>query len=176
MLLPRAFRTTYGSEMEDVFAERCRGVKRAALCVLTAREVGAVMIAALRVRMDHPAHLHNAMAAGAAMTIVALSLTLHDGGLRPVLPLAAGDSIDFTATDPAGEFTLSIRGGRAVAATLDHVTLPAERLVHRGDSIRFLAPGGAVVLAVAYDRAQARIEWDARPPTCRGQAIKCVRQ
>jgi hypothetical protein len=87
--------------------------------------------------------------------------------------LTPADSVDFIAQDPAGEFTLHVRYGRAVGATIDRNHLNRHQLQQTKDSIRVLNPHGRVLFAVAYDRDQATIQWEARPASCKGRALVC---
>jgi hypothetical protein len=91
-----------------------------------------------------------------------------------MLRSAAPESVDFSATDPAGEFTLSMRRGRAIAGSIDRHPLNRDQLVHAGDSIRVLNAEGRVLFAVAYDKRAASIEWAARPASCKGRAMNCA--
>jgi hypothetical protein len=171
-MLPSHFRDTYSAEMEEVFVQRLSELRGIAGFALTVSESVDVGRSALRLRFGHvqPAMI------GAVTTlfiVAALSFRSVGGSISP-LTIAAVDSIDFRATDPAGEFTIAIRNGRPVSATIDRVTLPSSRLVHLGDSIRLLGPQGQVVLAVAYYHDRARIEWQPRDRSCRGKAIDCA--
>lgn len=173
-LFPRSFRRAYGHEMVEIFADRISALPRLSACGATVLEVCDVAVAALRARVDHAPHVQPAVAGAIAIAIAASMITLHERTWQPTAVISAqSDSIDFNAQDPAGEFTLTIRQGRPIAASIDREPLPAARLVHRGDSIRFLAPSGGVLLTVAYHRESARIEWQARPESCRGQAANC---
>lgn len=175
-LFPRNFRRAYAHEMTEIFSDRINALAPANACRTTIVEVCDVAFAALRARVDRAPHVQPALAGGIAIAIAAALVTLPDRAWQTTAEDSAqSDSIDFNAHDPAGEFTLTIRKGRPIAASIDREPLPAARLVHRGDSIRFLAPSGGVVLTVAYYRESARIEWQARPESCRGQAVNCVR-
>jgi hypothetical protein len=103
----------------------------------------------------------------AAVLAVALLVLLLRGDAR------AAEDFVVKATDPAGEFTLVLRDGRAVAGTIDRQPLSREQLVHAGDSIRVLGATGAVLFAVAYDRDKSSIAWEPRPASCRGRAREC---
>jgi len=172
-LFPANFRRAYGAEMVDVFAERIREVPLAQACGVALAEIADIGIAATRAHLSSASQLRPAMVGGAAIAIIATMLALQSAPLRTTAAIAVNDSIDFNAEDPAGHFTLSIRQGRPVAATIDRVPLPPQRLIYAGDSIRLLAPGGSVVLAVAYDRERGRIAWNPRPVLCRGRAASC---
>lgn len=173
-LFPADFRRVYGAEMEEVFDERLREVPIARACALGVSEIADAGIAAMRAHWSAAPQLRPAMAAGISVAIVVTMLALQSPRLSTIPhEIAPNDSIDFNAEDPAGQFTLSIREGRPVAATIDRVPLPPQRLIYAGDSIRLLGPSGGVVLAVAYDRGQGRIAWNPRPVYCRGRAASC---
>jgi hypothetical protein len=162
--------------MVEIFSERISTLPLMAAGRATILEVCDVAISALRARVDHAPRVQPALAGSIAVALAAVMITMDNRAAQPAAELVTQpDSIDFKAQDPAGEFTLTIRRGRPVAASIDREPLPAARLVHRGDSIRFLAPAGGVVLTVAYYRERGRIEWQARPESCRGQADRCVR-
>jgi len=171
-LLPSTFRDAYGGEMEHVFVERISGLPSPTALALTIYEVLDVGRSAARLRFGH---VQPAMLGAVGTLFIAAALSFHSAtGVVPPLTLAPVDSIDFSATDPAGEFTIAIRNGRPVAATIDRIVLPSDRLVHLGDSIRLLGSKGQVVIAVAYDHDRARIEWQPRARDCRGHAIDCT--
>jgi hypothetical protein len=175
LFFPAYFRTAYADEMEQIFIERVAGLSPLAACATTLAEIVDVFISSVRVRVARATYARPAMIGVLGTIVLASAFTLQTLGRHPVAGLPAPlDSIDFNAHDPAGEFTLAIRHGRPVAATIDHVPLPRDRLLHSGDSIRFLGPSGRVVLAVAYYRDRARIEWQARPRLCRGRASDCT--
>lgn len=175
LLFPAYFRSAYGDEMEEIFIERIAGLSPLAACATTLAEIVDVFFSAVRVRVTRGAYARPAMIGVMGTIILASAFTLQTLGRHPVAALPAPlDSIDFNAQDPAGEFTLTIRHGRPVAATIDRVPLPGDRLLHSGDSIRFVGPSGRVVLAVAYYHDRARIEWQARPRVCRGRASDCT--
>jgi hypothetical protein len=171
-LLPSRFRDAYAAEMEEVFEQRLSGLPSLAVFAFAAFEIVDVGRSAIRLRF---AQVEPAMI-GAITTlfiVAALSFRSATGGVAP-LTIAPLDSIDFHATDPAGEFTIAIRHGRPVSATIDRIRLPADRMIHHGDSIRLLGAKGQVVIAVAYYHDRARIEWQPRDRSCRGRAIDCA--
>ena|SRR5438105_928997 len=174
-LFPAEFRRTYAGEMEEVFADRIQSLGSLAACVATLTEILDVALSAIRVRLGQAADLRPATIGMLGTIVVAAMITASAGehGRAPRLR-AASDSIDFNAHDPAGEFTLAIRHGQPVAATIDHVPLPLNRLIHSGDSIRVLGPTGRVVLALAYYHDRASIEWQPRSSECRGHAVDCT--
>jgi hypothetical protein len=176
LLCPADFRERFGGEMRDILALKL-GERADVFSAVTLafREIADVMLIALRLRF-RPSSAHQPALLGLLATAVIMVFSAHEHRLQPQLsPLAAADSIDFNATDPAGAFTVTIRNGRPVAASLDNVPVPTARILSTRDSIRFLAPGGGVVLALAFDPQLGRIEWQARPEACRGQASTCVR-
>lgn len=157
LLLPRSFRQKFGNEMTDIATERIQAEGwRAA-----AAECGSLVAAAVRLRMQH----HPVQAP--ALIVIALLLLMLRG------EATNASTVDFQATDPAGEFTISVRNGRVFSGTIDGKELLPRQLVHAGDSIRVLSTSGQVLFAVAYDRSNATIEWEARPAHCRGRALEC---
>jgi beta-lactamase regulating signal transducer with metallopeptidase domain len=100
--------------------------------------------------------------AAAALTAIHDELAGRATSHRNVPPHTRTPRLVVHATDPAGEFTLDIENGRVVAATVDRVPLPADRIVQVGDSVGFLAPTGERILAVAL--TGDGIRWDARSP------------
>jgi hypothetical protein len=174
-LLPNSFRDEYAEEMEEIFVERIASLPPLSACAATAAEIADVVLSSVRVRVARATYAGPAMIGVIGTIILASAFTVQTLGRHPVAGIPAPlDSIDFNAHDPAGEFTLAIRHGQPVAATIDRIPLPGNRLLHSGDSIRFLGPSGRVVLAVAYYRDRARIEWQARPRLCRGRASDCT--
>jgi hypothetical protein len=174
-LFPTSFRHAFAVEMEEIFVERIASLPPLAACLATVTEIMDVVASATRVRVARPTYYRSAMVGVLGTVVLAAMVTIATVRRNPVTAdLAPLDSIDFKAQDPAGEFTLTVRHGQPVAATIDRVPLPANRLVHLGDSVHFLGPSGRVVLAVAYYRDRARIEWQARPKVCRGRAVNCT--
>jgi hypothetical protein len=174
-VFPESFRRHYGDEMREVFAQRIADLPAPLAIVATAGEIADIFWSATRFRLPRMTRMQPAMLGVVGTFIIAAAFTVRSLSWAPppsaVAPL---DSIDFRANDPAGEFTIAIRHGRPVAATIDRVPLPASRLLHLGDSIQLLSPTGHVVLAVAYYRERARIEWEPRPRYCRGRAAECA--
>ncbi|HVF40016.1 MAG TPA: hypothetical protein VM939_08945 [Gemmatimonadaceae bacterium] len=171
-LLPLKFRLRYASEMQDVFLERGRDRSGLALLIFTADEVSGLVATALRARFD-PSVLPKSAIAGVIMA-TALTLVVMRSFPVSTTTSSAVNRMDVSAHDPAGEFTVTIREGKAVAATIDRVPLPRHQIVHRGDSIRIMSRGGEVVLALAYHRDKGQIEWKARSASCRLRAAECV--
>lgn len=160
-LFPPEFRRAYGAEMLDIFVLRLEGTAADEVARAAVVEICDVVIAACRCRFgrsSYPAYL-----SGVAVALLVTVVTLHERAGPPIGNwAAAADSIDFRATDPAGAFTLSIRRGKPVGATIDQVPLPRARIVSVGDSIRLLDQDGGVLLSLAFYPELARIEWQAR--------------
>lgn len=174
-LLPPAFRRSYADEMLEVFESRLALTRGFAAVRLTAVEAGDVVRTAARVALGSAASTQPALVGGFALALLATMLTLQQTAIPTHdLSAPATDSVDFSAIDPAGEFTLTIRAGRPVAATVDRVPLPTERVVQQGDSIRLLDPQGSVILSLAYDRGAARIAWEPRPHVCHEESGPCA--
>lgn len=175
-LYPEKFRNDYANEMTDVFAERISELEMSAAIIATLLEIIDVIQSAIRFRAMgiRFARVQPAMLGVIGTFIVAAAFTLRSLSWAPPPLIAPLDSIDFRAHDPAGEFTIAIRHGRPVAATIDRIPLPPSHLRHLGDSIQLVGPGGNVVLAVAYYRDRARIEWQPRSRDCRGRAVECA--
>lgn len=176
LLYPRKFRAQYGNEMADVFAERISELAMPAAIIATTLEIIDVAQSAIRVHVSRVriARVQPAILGVLGTFIVAAAFTLRSLSWAPSPLIAPLDSIDFRAHDPAGEFTIAIRHGRPVAATIDRIPLPPSHLRHLGDSIQLVGPGGSVVVAVAYYRDRARIEWQPRSRDCRGKAVECA--
>jgi D-alanyl-D-alanine endopeptidase (penicillin-binding protein 7) len=68
----------------------------------------------------------------------------------------------FTATDPAGEFTLSLRAGRAVRATVAGQELSASQLVQRAGEVMLIPQPPLRPFTVHI--VPGGIRWDARSP------------
>ena len=146
-LLPQEFRARYADEMLETFRARTAGTP---MWKVTCAEIGDVVMTGCRLRTFRPVHATFA----AAVIASAFLLLMYE-------PATSG-TIDFSAADPAGEFTLTIREGKPVAASVDRVRVPASRLRQSGDSIRILEPNGTVLLTVAYYPERSRIEWAPR--------------
>jgi hypothetical protein len=177
VLYPKKFRDDHSNEMAAVFAERISELSISAAIAETFTEIFDVAQSALRFRLTgfHFARVQPAMLGVVGTFIVAAAFTLRSLSWAPSPSIVAPlDSIDFRAQDPAGEFTIAIRHGSPVAATIDRIPVPAGNVRHVGDSIQLVGPRGNVVLAVAYYRERARIEWQPRPIDCRGRAVECA--
>lgn len=91
--------------------------------------------------------------AGVALLGCALLLPWEPGG--------RDDTVVVSAVDAAGEFTLTLHGGRLVAASVDRIAYPADRLVQTPDSLRVLNAAGRPVVAVSFE-APGTIRWEPR--------------
>ena len=156
-VLPLRFRERYADEMMDIAQERIEADGITGLL----SECGSVLVAAARLRC------HTPRLQWMAVSAMALTLLLLRG--RP----GNAGNFEVTATDPAGEFTLVMRDGRAVGGSIDRQPLAPNQLVHAGDSIHVLAQTGSVLFAVAYDPDKSSIAWAPRPAHCRGRALSC---
>ncbi|MEO8577639.1 MAG: hypothetical protein ABI556_13095 [Gemmatimonadales bacterium] len=171
-LLPSGFRLQYELEMEEVFLERMRERSTRGIALLVIGEVRDLAVVAVRARLEQ-SHLAlryviPGIATAIALTVIALS--------RFAVPARGAHEqarIDFSAQDPAGQFTLSILEGLPVSITMNRRPLPIERVVHLGDSIHVLARSGKIVLALAYYRDTGRIEWKPRPAACHSDPAEC---
>jgi hypothetical protein len=167
-LLPHDFRGRYADQMELLFSERLADESTAKWST-TFVECCNVVMTAVRVRFGGQPLQAPALI---ALTVV-LAFVRPSHQALPRIGLAPVDSVDFVARDPAGEFTLHLRYGRAVGGTIDHYRLTRRHLIQTQDSIRVLSPHGRVLFAVSYNRDAARIQWAARPAACRGRALEC---
>lgn len=168
-LLPHDFRGRYADEMELLFSERLADDRRASWSV-TFVECCNVVLTAARARIGRQPVQAPALI---ALTVLLAFVRVPGDQAAPRIGLAPTDSVDFRASDPAGEFTLRVRYGRAVGGTVDHYRLTRQQLIQTPDSIRVLNPHGQVLFAVSYNRDAARIQWAARPAECRGRALQC---
>jgi hypothetical protein len=168
-LLPAEFRARYAEEMQLLFAERLADVSSAKWWA-TLTECCNVVLISGRVRLARQPVQAPALI---ALLILLALVRAPTHQAMPTVGLTPTDSVDFVARDPAGEFTLHVRYGRAVGGSIDHYRLTRRQLIQTPDSIRVLNPRGRVLFAVAYNRDDARIEWAARPAECRGRALDC---
>jgi hypothetical protein len=168
-LLPRDFHARYADEMELLFSERLAD-ESTAKWPATAAECCNVMLTSVRVRLGRQPMQAPALI---ALMLLLAFVPVPRQQTTPRIGLAPMDSVDFVASDPAGEFTLHLRYGRAVGGTIDQYRLSRNQLVQTADSIRVLNPHGRVLFAVSYNRDAARIQWAARPAACRGRALEC---
>ncbi|MGD2070405.1 MAG: hypothetical protein PVI57_17145, partial [Gemmatimonadota bacterium] len=101
-------------------------------------------------RLPRAAHV-----AGAAGLAIALAL-LVEGRASPE-PV-----VRFDGHDPAGTFTLVLRSGRVVEATLDGIPVPGHRVLQRGDSVTLIGAAGRPGVRLRLE-PPATIHWEARP-------------
>jgi hypothetical protein len=167
-LLPHDFRSRYADEMELLFTELL--TNGSAGWSSTFVECCNVVVTAVRVRLGRQPVQAPALI---ALTVLLAFVRVPGGQTAQRIGLAPMDSVDFVATDPAGDFTLHLRYGRPVGGTIDQYRLTREQLIQTADSIRVLNPHGRVLFAVSYNRDAARIQWAARPAACRGRALEC---
>jgi hypothetical protein len=169
VLLPGRLRRRRGEMaalLRELLAEAHHRGGAAAVWRAAAREAADLVATSVRLR---PAL--GVTAASGALLLAALVLRAGWGAVGgPVgggaTAGAAGDvaygELVVEAVDPAGHFTLTLRRGRLVAATLDDVPHPAHLLEQEGGQIRLLDPDGAILLAVRFT-APGRIAWVPRP-------------
>jgi hypothetical protein len=174
-LLPTWFRASYGEEMSAAFAARLEETGTIRKPAMAASELADLVATSARLRLQGSGAAQLPFGAAAAVAALLAVVILANPYAGRVPGENAANTVNFQATDPAGEFTLSIRDGKPVAVTLDEMRVPGERIVTNGDSIHVLSPRGRVVLAVAYYAQGQRIEWDPRDPSCRGQTLTCGR-
>jgi hypothetical protein len=94
-----------------------------------------------------------------ALAVTAPSAVAHQGrALAAALP-----TVHIQARDHAGGFTMSLRGGSVVAASIAGEPVPRDRLVQRGPSVRVLGADGALALAVQVHPGGGGISWQSRP-------------
>lgn len=82
---------------------------------------------------------------------------------RPLLALSAPPRMLVSASDPAGDFTLEVRGGRVVAATVAGVPVARDRLVQVRDSVTVLSDRGEPRLSLRL--LPDGIRWTPRSPS-----------
>ena len=171
-LLPADFSRRYADDMLSLFEDRLNDADgRADRATLAIRETLNVAVTAAKLRLEMQQPLH-------AQAIVALFVLLSiirapDSYKPPLLMSAPVDSVDFRASDPAGEFTLHVRYGRAVGGSIDRHPVSRRQLIQTDDSIRVLNGRGRVLVAVKYNRDEAKIAWSPRPAACRGRTLSC---
>ena len=173
-LFPKSFRLSYSAEMERVFTERVSALSPPRILAATVAEIFDVVVSAVRAHGTQLVLPRPSVAGIVALATLATFVSVRDIAWRQDAEFtSSAGRIDFSAHDPAGEFTLTMLAGRPIAASINDVPIPPDRLLHSGDSIRFLSPDGKVVLTLAYYRATGRIEWQARPRNCHDLASEC---
>lgn len=88
----------------------------------------------------------------AALTLIVVAAGVHG---------SAGSRYTVNASDPAGKFTLEIEGRRVLAATLDGVPVPPERLWQQGGQLVIRGGDGGRDFRIAL-KPEGGITWDAR--------------
>jgi hypothetical protein len=153
---PSEFRRHYADEMLIVFTDRCAQKRLIDRLRFTVVESVDAFVAGIQMRLSTSPLPHPALAASVVIAMIATTFALHDASTPPQ------SRIDFSAHDPGGAFTITILNGKPVAATMDRVPLPANRIIQEKDSIRILSSSGEVALAVAFDPARGSIAWNPR--------------
>lgn len=133
--------------------------------VLAARR-GALLERAQHLLLQRPDAASTPFSFAAAATLVALGLaaviawpsTSRAGALRN-----APDEFTVAAVDPAGAFSLTIRHGRAIAASVDGAAVPRTLIQQKRDSVFLLDQRGIATLAVRVK--PSGISWAARSPS-----------
>lgn len=172
-ILPRDFRLTHGAEIEGVFAERMREQSRLGVALFVLDEIRDIGIVAARVRIERISLSRRTYAAAVLTAMVLTAVPLCHIAFARGAGRNLPSRIDFSANDPAGQFTLTMLDGRPGIVTMNEVPLSPERVIHNGDSIHVLASSGKVVLALAYYRETGRIEWKPRPAACQSHPEEC---
>src|SRR5688572_4912386 len=146
--LPDDFRARYGDEMELLFTERLRDDSVDSKWLATLAEACNVLLIAARTRLGRQPLQAPALI---ALTVMLAFVRVPGAATSARVGLASADSVDFIARDPAGDFTLHLRYGRAIGGTIDQHRLSRQQLIQTSDSIRVLNPRGRVLFAVAYN-------------------------
>ena len=155
LAFPRSFRSEYEAEMISVFRERVTELSPLA----AVGETIDVFSAGARMRLQRT-HARQALIVTLAAAMFITSFALRDIDILRSNPAAA--RIDFNAEDPAGAFTLTVIGGRAVGATINKIPVSPDLIVARADSISILRPDGRTELTVAFDAIRGEIKWEPR--------------
>lgn len=102
-------------------------------------------------------------AAVAGVLVLALAAYGAAERTRPLLASPAPPLMTVRASDPAGDFTLGVRGGRVVSATVDGRPVSRGRLLQVRDSVTVLSDRGEPRVSVRL--LPDGIRWTARAPT-----------
>jgi bla regulator protein blaR1 len=112
-------------------------------------------------RRRAPLAVVGAAAVAASLLAGAAGSALLPGSVSAIVAAAARGTFTVSATDPAGEFTLTVVRGRVTEAIVDGRALPRERLRQQRDQLT-LHTGPAEKFTVQI--ARNGITWDARAP------------
>jgi len=156
LAFPRSFREIYGAEMREVAHERLTDLS----FIEGVSEALDATIAGTRMRLENVNIHAPALFATVSVAMIATVFALGDPSFLGQRDPAG--RLDFNARDPAGVFTLTLLNGKPIAATIDNVPLPSERLVATADSIRIMKADGNVEVAIAFDRETGSIAWEPR--------------
>jgi hypothetical protein len=156
LAFPREFRAAYGEEMITVFTERSSNRTTASIVY----ESFDALAAGTRMRLTHVRFRNSAALVTLAAAMIATTFALRDAlDVRDAKPVGR---IEFSAHDAAGFFTLTVIDGRPVAATMDNIPLPRNRIVSLADSVKLLTKDGRTAIALAFDPQRASISWSSR--------------
>lgn len=166
LVLPAGFRARHGAELRWALRERLRdawesgGWGGAAGC--WAAEAVDLVATALRLRAGgSPAAAGGVRALAAlAVTLLLTAALLHGGSGSGPVHEVYGELV-VSASDPAGDFTLTLRDGRLVGATLGGEPVPPSRLRQAGRDLAILDEAGRVLLAVEFE-LPGTIRWEPR--------------
>lgn len=75
---------------------------------------------------------------------------------------AMGPTVYIAAHDPAGMFTLRVRQGRVVQASVDRRRVPREDIVQQGHRVTLVGTARMPIVSLQVT-PQGRIQWEARP-------------
>jgi hypothetical protein len=105
-----------------------------------------------------------------AFAIVALALATSrlaqtlgaDAATREALIASSlGPTISVRATDPAGSFRVKLRRGRVLGVSIENESIPAQRVIQQGRTVRVLSGAGQELLALQVD-PRGGISWHPR--------------
>jgi hypothetical protein len=97
------------------------------------------------------------------LTVTGSTLVLAASAEGELAAWADGVHALVQASDPAGPFTIELLGGRLLAATIDGVPVPPDRIMQSGARVRLLDAAGRPELTLDV-RAPGTIHWSPRPP------------
>ena len=152
-LLPASLRHRHGLEMEAMTREVLRAAfRRGWVAGVTAVRAELVDLVRTAWRLAGPIRV-----LAPATTILGLVLAFQLASPEDASVL----EVRFDGHDDAGSFTLVLRDGRAVAASLDGTPVPEHRIRQRGDSVVVLGAGLAPDLRLHLDTPSS-IRWQSR--------------